>query len=58
MLQQMWHIKEPLLLKATSVKHRSKFATLSPVPDSLKIAQAAINKHTKYLNILNLHGFV
>jgi hypothetical protein len=29
--QQVWHVKEPLLLKAVSAKHRSKFADLSPV---------------------------
>jgi CRISPR/Cas system endoribonuclease Cas6 (RAMP superfamily) len=27
----VWHVKEPSLLKAVSVKHRSKFAALSPV---------------------------
>jgi hypothetical protein len=46
----MWHEKEPLLLKATSAKHRTKFAALSPVMVTatgyLKNAQAAINKQT------------
>jgi CRISPR/Cas system endoribonuclease Cas6 (RAMP superfamily) len=27
----MWHVKELSLLKAVSAKHRSKFATPSPV---------------------------
>jgi hypothetical protein len=34
--QQVWHIKEPSLLKAVSAKHRSKFAALS---DSHQIAE-------------------
>jgi hypothetical protein len=29
--QQVWHIKEPSLLKSVSVERRSKFAALSPV---------------------------
>jgi hypothetical protein len=29
--QQLWHVKEPSLLKTISAKHRSKFAALSPV---------------------------
>jgi hypothetical protein len=40
----VWHVKEPSLLKVVSAKHRSKFATLLPVIDSLKIARAAPNK--------------
>jgi hypothetical protein len=49
----MWHAKEPPLLKAVSVKHRSKFAALSPVNgDSRKIAEKLLvqlktNKQTK-----------
>jgi hypothetical protein len=31
MSQQVWHVKEPSLLKAMSVKHSSKFAALSLV---------------------------
>jgi hypothetical protein len=31
MLQKVWHVKEPSLLKAVSAKHRFKFAVLSPV---------------------------
>jgi hypothetical protein len=31
MSQAVWHVKEPSLLKVESVKHRSKFAALSPV---------------------------
>jgi molybdopterin synthase catalytic subunit len=46
----VWHEKEPSLVKAMSAKHRSKFAALSPVMDSLKIAQAAINKQTNKQN--------
>jgi hypothetical protein len=30
-LQQVWHIKEPALLKAMSAKYGSKFAALSLV---------------------------
>jgi hypothetical protein len=30
-LKQVYHAKEPPLLKAISAKHRSKFAALSPV---------------------------
>jgi hypothetical protein len=29
----VWHVKEPLLLKAMSAKHMSKFVALSPVMD-------------------------
>jgi hypothetical protein len=29
--QQVWQVKEPLLLKAINAKHRSKFAARSPV---------------------------
>jgi hypothetical protein len=29
--QQVWYVKEPSLLKATSVQHRFKFAALSSV---------------------------
>jgi hypothetical protein len=29
MLQQVWYVKEPLLLRAISAKHGSKFAALS-----------------------------
>jgi hypothetical protein len=29
--QQVWHVKEPSLLKAISAKQRTKFAALSPV---------------------------
>jgi hypothetical protein len=29
--QQVWHVKEPSLLKAVRAKRRSKFAALSPV---------------------------
>jgi hypothetical protein len=47
MLQQVWHGKELSLLKAIGVKHRSKFAALSPVmaiaARLLKIACAALN---------------
>jgi hypothetical protein len=28
--QQMWHVKDPLLLKAISANHKSNFAALSP----------------------------
>jgi hypothetical protein len=38
----VWQVEEPLLLKAISAKHRSKFAALSP--DSRKIACATQNK--------------
>jgi hypothetical protein len=30
-LQQVWHVIEPSLLKAVSAKHRSKFASPSPI---------------------------
>jgi hypothetical protein len=33
----MWHEKEPSLLKATSAKHRSKVANLSPVMEAEKL---------------------
>jgi hypothetical protein len=45
----VWHVKEPSLLKAISVKLRSKFAALSPVMVTaaglLKNRQTAVNKH-------------
>jgi hypothetical protein len=31
MSQQVWHEKQPSLLKAISARHRCKFAALSPV---------------------------
>jgi hypothetical protein len=47
--QQVWHVKEPSLIKAISVKLRSKFATPSPVMVTaarlMKIARAAINNN-------------
>jgi hypothetical protein len=30
-VSQVWHVKEPSLLKTVSTKHGSKFAALSPV---------------------------
>jgi hypothetical protein len=44
MTQEMWHVKEPSLLKAES--------TMKP-PDSRKIAGAAQNNQTKAVNIFD-----
>jgi hypothetical protein len=40
-LSHLWHLKEPLLLKAISAKHRSRFAALSPeiVTTTMQIAE-------------------
>jgi hypothetical protein len=49
-LQQVWHVKEPSLLKVINDKQRYKFAVLSPLTvitvRYLKIAFAAVNNPT------------
>jgi hypothetical protein len=52
---QVWHVKEPSLLKAISANHRSKYAAVPPVmvtaAGKLKIAQAAIYKQNQHFTI-------
>jgi hypothetical protein len=61
MPQQVWHIKEPLLLKAASAKHRSKFAALSLVmvtaARKLKNPCVAKNKQTRKDSLENLKPY-
>jgi hypothetical protein len=50
MSQQVWHVKEPSLLKEIRSKHRSKFAIMSPImvkncPGGYKQSSKQTNKN-------------
>jgi hypothetical protein len=47
--QQVWHVKEPSLLKAVNANHRSKFAALCPV--IVKNCSCDSNQSNKQANL-------